>query len=82
MAEKVKSEAAEVPVNDENRTVIVNIPYERDRYNDVVVWINAQEYRIRRGENVSVPYFVAALLKDKMRMERVRSDYERKNRKG
>jgi hypothetical protein len=81
MAEaKVKAE--ETAVKDENRMVTILIPLERGSNEDVYVSVNQEEYILRRGEQVTVPWYVAELLKNRDRMMRISNAYDRARRNG
>ena len=46
----------------EEKTVTIRIPIERDNKEDKVVWVNGRRFLIKRGVYVDVPAAVAEIL--------------------
>lgn len=79
MAEKKTAEAVEEIVPQEEKKVLVKIPFERGATEDVVVWVNDRRFLLKRGETVEVPECVAEVLERSERQQR--KTYELQNRK-
>lgn len=60
----------------EEKTVTIRIPIERDNKEDKVVWVNDRRFLIKRGVYVDVPAAVAEILDHEEEMLQQRYEYE------
>lgn len=60
----------------EEKTVTIRIPIERDNKEDKVVWVNGRRFLIKRGIYVDVPAAVAEILDHEEEMLQQRYEYE------
>lgn len=60
----------------EEKTVTIRIPIERDNKEDKVVWVNDRRFLIKRGVYVEVPAAVAEILDHEEEMLQQRYEYE------
>ena len=72
----------EVPVQVAEQYVKIRIPRDRNDDEDKVVWVNDRRFLIKRGEPVSVPESVAAILEQEEKMLDYIYEYESRVQRG